>query len=323
MSPQTAIEDRPAEAAPHGHPGLSKVEATAVHPQELVECTRCAELRAASGLSLQDLAKRAIVPTKVIFDLEHGLWASRTHARAVLRVLTEAGASVGGEADELIAHRFLPNCRTLREKVRLKQNRLAALAGVDADLIKNRLERGKSGRLTDVESVFQVLRQHHQDLLGTELDWGEIRFFPSDLPRPRLGPDGQGPTDTLSQDAVQSPTSPLPVALAPSDHEPKPAQSEPDIPPPEQMPDAAPTVHEARLDPGNEDGQPIPNPIPVPTPDAEEGIGQPDPTNRADVEPADAPAASADVVEAAATEALGPENGGDPPTDNGPGPRGD
>lgn len=318
MSPQTQIEDRPAEAAQQWHPGLAKAEATAVHPQELVECPRCAELRVASGLSRKALADRAFVRTQVVFDLEHGWLASRTHARAVLRVLGEAGASVGDEADELVPNRFLPKCKTLRQKVWLKINRLATLAGVDSELIEG-LEKGKGAPLTEVMAVFQVLRQHHRDVLRKDLDEGEVRLFPPDLPRPPgIGPDGQGQTDTLSQDAVQALTSSLPVALAPSDREPEPKpeheQDEQDLPPPETMPEAetAPTVHEARLDPGNEDGQAMPNSTPVLTPDAEEGPDEPDETNRADVEPKDEP----DVVEAVAAEALGPESEGNPLPDD-------
>jgi len=352
MSPQTPIDDRPAEAAEHWHPGLAKAEASPVNPQELVEFPRCYELRAASGLSGKQLADRALVLNQVVFDLEHGRLASRTNARAVLRVLSESGASVGDEAAELVPHRFLPRCQTLRVSIfSLKRSRLAALAGVDAELVKG-LEKGNSARLTEVMAVFQILRQYHRDVLRKDLDDSEIQLFPSDLPRPRLGPDGQGPTDLLSQSDLPSQnakqalaSSPPPVALSDQpDLEPGPEQGEQGLPPAETMPEAetAPTVPEARLDPGNEDGQSTPNQVPVPTPDAEEGIGQPDPTNRADVGPENAPEAAADLTEAAAPKVLGPENEGDPVTgnaaatealgpnneddaspDNGPGPRGE
>jgi len=293
-------------------------EALPLHPDSVrVECPRCGELRAASGLSRKVLAEQAVVAPRVIFDLEHGWQASRAQARALLQALGQAGVAVGDEGDELVPHRFLPNCKTLRQKVKLRQNRLAVLAGVDAELIED-LEKGRSGRQTQVEAVFQVLRQHHRDRLRKDLGKGEMHLLPPDLPQPRLGYLQRRPTDPVSRNVLPSPMQPVAGAsIEPSVRAPEPGQSEHDLSPPEFLSEAAPVVPEAGLAPHSEEGHRMPSPAAVPTPDAGAGTDEPDVSNRIDVQATDESAAAdaelaAGGTAAAAADVLEPESRGAP-----------
>jgi transcriptional regulator with XRE-family HTH domain len=150
---------------------------------EQVELPRCAALREAANLSIQQLADQAGVRPTVVSTLERGETCRRPQVKQVLDALI-ATISESIDADqELVPHRYMPNCETLRQKLHWKRNLLATRSGVERSVI-DALEKRKSVPLEQAIFVFRTLEVAFRDQLRMGLSESELCVGPDEKPVP-------------------------------------------------------------------------------------------------------------------------------------------
>jgi len=148
-----------------------------VAPRERIYFPDCASARQAIGLSIEDLAVKAAVRPGIVNGLESGEAYPRYRTELVYAALQAANAQLEPLQQALTPQRFLPECRTLREKCKLTINELAQRAEVERELIKH-LERKGGACKDEVERVFAVLKEEYFKAKAQLLSIIEMTYEP-------------------------------------------------------------------------------------------------------------------------------------------------
>jgi len=117
---------------------------------------RCRALREAAALQIGALAAAAGVDRGLITSLEGGSAHTVAKVRAVFNTLNQIQPTPLDPEVELVPLRFMPNCRTLRERCKLTIAALAGQAGVDRGVV-DAFEKHHGGTLADAQALLAVL----------------------------------------------------------------------------------------------------------------------------------------------------------------------